>query len=177
MTTFDGHRYNFQGLCWYTLVKVCNSDLHKFDISTLFEPRPYDGIELKTRPVTVIVSVDDESVILNKDNTYFVRKSLGNGEFMASKATKMNITTEVDKIIVKLHDIKLTVTWIAGDHMVFTDLADPRYYGHVCGLLGDADGNPENDFTKPDGSITKEIMDFGESWKVDKLTCPEYEYL
>uniref|UniRef100_A0A672PR82 Zonadhesin, like n=1 Tax=Sinocyclocheilus grahami TaxID=75366 RepID=A0A672PR82_SINGR len=44
----------------------------------------------------------------------------------------------------------------------------------MCGLCGDYDGNPNNDFTKPDGSQTDNSSQFGDSWQTDEdedATC------
>ncbi len=38
----------------------------------------------------------------------------------------------------------------------------------MCGLCGDYDGNPNNDFTKPDGSQTDSSSQFGDSWQTDE---------
>lgn len=37
----------------------------------------------------------------------------------------------------------------------------------MCGLCGDYDGNPNNDFTKPDGSLVGSSDDFGNSWQTE----------
>lgn len=38
----------------------------------------------------------------------------------------------------------------------------------MCGLCGDYDGNPNNDFTKPDGSQVDSSSQFGDSWQTDE---------
>lgn len=38
----------------------------------------------------------------------------------------------------------------------------------MCGLCGDYNGKPDNDFTKPDGSVTTNVNDFGNSWKTEE---------
>ena len=42
---------------------------------------------------------------------------------------------------------------------------DKRYEGKICGLMGNSDGNPNNDLQLPDKSITANIAVFGNSWK------------
>lgn len=42
------------------------------------------------------------------------------------------------------------------------------YYDQMCGLCGDYDGNPNNDFTKPDGSLVGNVNDFGNSWQTEE---------
>lgn len=42
------------------------------------------------------------------------------------------------------------------------------YFDQMCGLCGDYNGNPINDFTKPDGSLAGSSDQFGNSWQTDK---------
>ncbi|NXW52449.1 FCGBP protein, partial [Nyctiprogne leucopyga] len=40
------------------------------------------------------------------------------------------------------------------------------YSGAVCGLCGDADGDPQDDFALPDGQRATDELQFADSWKV-----------
>lgn len=44
-----------------------------------------------------------------------------------------------------------------------------NYRGKTCGLCGNFDGIPSNDFRLPDGSFTHDVKEFGSAWKVDIL--------
>ena len=44
------------------------------------------------------------------------------------------------------------------------------YVGQVCGLCGDFDGDPANDFRLPNGSFASDVNRFGNSWKDDALS-------
>ena len=46
-------------------------------------------------------------------------------------------------------DYGLSVLWDGESN--FQVVLPPSFYGKVCGLLGNFDGNPSNDLTKPDG--------------------------
>ena len=67
MKSLDGLQFSFQGLCWYTLVKDCSSEIPDFEITAKFEPRD-DSVEgsIKTRTVAFNVTVGDEYVFVNR---------------------------------------------------------------------------------------------------------------
>ena len=37
----------------------------------------------------------------------------------------------------------------------------------MCGLMGNADNNPKNDFQLPDKTITTNVATFANSWKIN----------
>ena len=41
---------------------------------------------------------------------------------------------------------------------------DDSYSGHMCGLCGDNDGNPDNDLKVPDGTLVTSDNEFGNKW-------------
>lgn len=49
---------------------------------------------------------------------------------------------------------------------IYVDI-NQRYEGNMCGLMGNADNNPNNDFQLPDKSLTTNIAQFGNSWKTN----------
>ncbi|XP_008303994.1 zonadhesin, like, partial [Stegastes partitus] len=60
----------------------------------------------------------------------------------------------------------LVVRW-DGNH--YAQISVPSsYYDQMCGLCGDYDGNGDNDFTKPDGTLVGNVNDFANSWQTDE---------
>lgn len=44
-----------------------------------------------------------------------------------------------------------------------------KYKGLVRGLCGNFDGNKKNDFMLPSGTVTQDLVGFGNSWEVQRL--------
>ncbi|XP_070556981.1 BMP-binding endothelial regulator protein-like [Ptychodera flava] len=162
--TFDGHRYDFQGLCWYTLVKDCSS-VPDFDVKGRFEERYIDP-EVKTRTVEVMITAGTETINLKEDNSIYVD---GKPLISNDQLKNMKVIKEDDEIIVTLPGLK--VMWSGPNHQLSNSISDPLKEGSLCGLLGDADGDPDNDFRKSDGYQTDDVDDFANSWKVFSMTC------
>lgn len=40
------------------------------------------------------------------------------------------------------------------------------YRSRVLGLCGNYDGRTSNEYTKPDGTVTRNLNEFGDSWRV-----------
>ena len=63
-------------------------------------------------------------------------------------------------------DIGLTVRY-DGLYNVYVTVND-RYNGKTLGLCGNYNGNPNDDFVKPDKITTVNVNEFSDSWKVGK---------
>ncbi|NXW58236.1 FCGBP protein, partial [Eurystomus gularis] len=64
-------------------------------------------------------------------------------------------------------DFELVVTF---DWHSYARVILPNTYSRaVCGLCGDADGDPANDFSTPDGHQATGELQFGDSWKVAEV--------
>ena len=66
-------------------------------------------------------------------------------------------------------DIGLTVQY-DGVYNVFVTVLG-RHWGKTLGLCGNFNGNPNDDFVKPDKKPARNGMEFADSWKVD-TSCP-----
>ncbi|KFQ96875.1 IgGFc-binding protein, partial [Nipponia nippon] len=59
-------------------------------------------------------------------------------------------------------EVIVTFDWYSYARVILPD----TYSRAVCGLCGNADGDPQNDFALPNGQQATEEMQFGDSWKV-----------
>ncbi|XP_006820721.1 BMP-binding endothelial regulator protein-like [Saccoglossus kowalevskii] len=174
VTTFDGLKYNFNGNCSYTLTKSCDSGIHpSFEITADFRARnrsyPY-------KPVTFMVAFNVTSngrqlIRINEDDTVLIQGKLvtppsaeiGNGEGY--------VDVEQNGINIYLKKPALSLTWERRIHGLNIGFNDINLRGKVCGLLGNDDGNPHNDFTLPNGRRTFHSEEFGNSWLIPD-SCP-----
>uniref|UniRef100_A0A3Q3EYV3 Zonadhesin, like n=1 Tax=Labrus bergylta TaxID=56723 RepID=A0A3Q3EYV3_9LABR len=148
--TFDKKFYTFMGTCTYTLArKICRrplSSLFKSPVCRLFvhvyRPRHPPCLTSSRLPA---LQVNGLRVALPHSPSPLMSLSLA-GQYVTLQTT-----------------FGLTVRW-DGNH--YAQISVPSsYYDQMCGLCGDYDGNPNNDFTKPDGVQVGNVNDFGNSWQ------------
>ncbi|XP_063325159.1 IgGFc-binding protein-like [Pelmatolapia mariae] len=159
--TFDKKYYSFMGTCTYTLARTCrNSTGPWFSVEAKNEERGVAGVSYLRK---LYVTVDGITVTLLKSSTTLV-----NGVRVAlphSPSPLMSISLAGQFITVQT-SFGLRVRW-DGNH--YAQISVPSsYYDQMCGLCGDYDGNPDNDFTKPDGTVAGNSNDFGNSWQTEE---------
>ncbi|XP_074710555.1 IgGFc-binding protein [Strix uralensis] len=161
-TTFDGRRYDFMGTCIYQLAALCS------DNPTLV-------------PFTVTVENNNRGSRL-VSYTKEVTLKVYNVTFSLSQVHPQKL--KVDGVLVELpynHDDKIHV-YLSGLHgFIKTDfdvivtfdwysyarvIIPTTYSRAVCGLCGNADGNPDDDLASRDGQQATDVIQFADSWKV-----------
>ncbi|XP_002741144.1 uncharacterized protein LOC100369643 [Saccoglossus kowalevskii] len=163
MRTFDGHPYSFQGVCWYTLVKDCSKAMPEFEITADFVPRDDLSDVTRTRALRINVNVNGENVLVDRDNVVTTSYNIQH----------ISINKDDHRVVISftLHDSEFKMEWVGRKHTFHIDFTGEHYKGKVCGLLGNHDGNSLNDFQKPDGTVTHDANEFGDSWKVVGKKC------
>ncbi|XP_047450650.1 IgGFc-binding protein-like isoform X2 [Mugil cephalus] len=160
-STFDKKFYTFMGTCTYTLARTCmNNTGPWFSIEGKNEERGVSGVSYLRK---LYVTVDGITVTLMKN-----KRTLVNGLRVAlPHSPSPLISLSLVGQFVTLHTpFGLQVRW-DGNH--YAQISVPNSYsGQMCGLCGDYNGRPENDFTKPDGNLTGQVNDFGNSWQTEE---------
>ncbi|XP_014902117.1 zonadhesin, like [Poecilia latipinna] len=156
--TFDKKFYSFMGTCTYTLARTCKNNTGPwFSVEAKNEERGGPGLSYLRK---LYVTVNGVTVTLMKS-----RRILVNGVRVAlphSPSPLMSISLAGQYVTLET-TFGLRVRW-DGNH--YAQISVPSsYYDQMCGLCGDYDGNPNNDFTKPDGSLVDNVNDFGNSWQ------------
>jgi hypothetical protein len=170
MRSFDGHGYSFQGSCWYMLAKHCTDD-PDFEITAEFAPRKSSGLDIRTRAVRLNVTVGDERISMDSENTVLINDRPIWAAKLSGRPKNAEIMNDEDQVSIKIPGYDLDILWHGRKHAFSAAVTHPDYNGNVCGLLGNADGDPLNDFQKSNGLQTRNIEEFGESWKLLDKEC------
>ncbi|KAL0970016.1 hypothetical protein UPYG_G00235980 [Umbra pygmaea] len=160
-TTFDRKNYNFMGNCSYVMSELCNdTSVPHFEVHADNENR-----------------YNQPTISYLKAVHVYVRRlkiSILKGGIIQVNGTNVNIPlTPVPGVSVLLSgtqytvvmDFGVTVRYDGNHYMDIKVIKD--YKDKLCGLCGDYNGNANDDFRKPDGSLTTNPNDFGHSWVTD----------
>ncbi|KAL8188327.1 UNVERIFIED_CONTAM: hypothetical protein K2H54_065656, partial [Gekko kuhli] len=163
--TFDKQTHHFMGNCTYTLSRLCdqNTSLPYFNVEAINEHR--GGNTRVSYVQSVTVDVHGVRITLEKGGAVKV-----NGEREVVPSTPMpgvQISSSGFYKVVSA-DFGLRVKF-DGDHQVEVTLPSP-YEDHVCGLCGNYNGNPRDDFLNPDGALEPDSTSLGNSWLVGNHT-------
>ncbi|XP_077979672.1 BMP-binding endothelial regulator protein-like [Glandiceps talaboti] len=164
--TLDGRKFNFNGNCTYVLLKDCENNPPHFEIQAKHgmlvnnKARRIVGVQIiTTNPRLHAVALHEHSRVTLDGNTY------KDGTFTLPNLSLENTNIPNTKLLY-LNDHGLWVTY--GEHTVEVGVVEDTesLRGQLCGMLGNSNGDPDDDFVMPDGSRTDDATEFGNSWKV-----------
>uniref|UniRef100_A0A8C3SKN7 VWFD domain-containing protein n=1 Tax=Chelydra serpentina TaxID=8475 RepID=A0A8C3SKN7_CHESE len=162
--TFDGHSYDFHGTCSYTVVKTCS---HKPKL-----PAFHIIAKSQKRGNTRVSFVSQVTVKVYHYNITMVKYEHG----------LARVNGQRTRLPVSLHDGKLWLHQRGGQLVVEAEFGLKVYYdwnyylvvkvtkaflGRLCGLCGNYNGDPSDDFLTPSGHLATSAVEFGKSWKVE----------
>ncbi|ETE64589.1 IgGFc-binding protein, partial [Ophiophagus hannah] len=160
--TFDGRSFDFQGTCTYTVAKICStsSNLPFFHVFTKSQKSfPFSFIN------QVTITIYNSSITMVKHEYGLVRinqvrsrlpVSLHNGIVsLYHRGNQLVIETQFG--------LKVYYDW--NYYLVVKVTA--AFQSQICGLCGNYNGDPNDDFTTPSGSLAANAVELGKSWKVE----------
>ncbi|XP_069823957.1 mucin-2-like [Dendropsophus ebraccatus] len=160
--TFDNKIYDFDGNCEFVAAQdYCATDSSGGSFSVLTE-----NIPCGTTGVTCSKSVKVflGSTMLKLSEKHVV-KTVGEGGKNIDYLTRevgIYLVIEASNGILLIWDKRTTI---------FIKVS-PAYKGKLCGLCGNFDDNAQNDFKTRHMIQVIDVLEFGNSWKVD-ATCPD----
>ncbi|XP_010737445.2 IgGFc-binding protein [Larimichthys crocea] len=164
--TFDGRRYDFMGTCTYVIAKNCGKDdrLPAFEILAQNEHR---GNLRVSYVALVIVKVYGVTITVARSETGRIRIDNSLWSLPVDLNNNKLIMFQSGRSVVIETDFGLTVRY-DWEHSLVVTLSG-SYAGKTCGLCGNFNGNPKDDFTTPSGTQANGAVAFGSSWKVPGL--------
>ncbi|ETE64581.1 IgGFc-binding protein, partial [Ophiophagus hannah] len=162
--TFDMRKYDFMGTCTYTVAKTCGPDttLPAFHVTIKNENR---GMKTVSYVGLVTVQVYGYDIAIARNEHGFVR--VNNQRFrlpvFLSKDKLWLFQSGTSVIIETNFSLRVTYDWNSN----FAVKLSSSFFENVCGLCGDYNGKPDDDFKIPSGSLAPGPVEFGQSWKVE----------
>ncbi|TDG98066.1 hypothetical protein EPR50_G00214120 [Perca flavescens] len=169
--TFDHKAYDFQGTCRYVLATLCNDTdgLHEFSVEAKNEP--WNGLTVSIT-AEVFVKVWGYRVQMTRVSHGVVQVNgviknlpiLLNGSRVSIYASGSRTYLSTDFGLSVMYDGQYTVS-----------ISVPSSYrGKTCGLCGNFNGNPNDEFHTPSGMMVTTPQEFGTAWKVAaNYTCSD----
>ncbi|RDD42651.1 Fibrillin-1 [Trichoplax sp. H2] len=162
--TFDSRWIHFQGGCRYVLVKDC-VDNPAFIVEGQNEHRRNNKRVTWTKSAFVLV--DGLEIALLPKNVVLLDGQKINVPANPNQNVSINLIG--GRVVVKtVHG--LVVIW-NGNHQLLINLP-ATYQNKVCGICGNYNGNPKDDFLMKGGSLGKTYNDVGNSW-LSNNSAPE----
>ena len=158
--TFDLRKFDFQGDCEYVLTQSCNSS----EFAVIVTNSAHNQYVSCTDTVRVVVPNENINVLMERGGTVTVNGVLlpNNGDEVVLQSGEVEIVRTGGRPHVLLKTSGVIVFWDGLYHVEVT--VSTSWSGRLCGLCGNYNGDPNDDFTTPNGTLVNLPDDFGFSW-------------
>ncbi|XP_072836222.2 IgGFc-binding protein isoform X1 [Pogona vitticeps] len=169
-TTFDGRKYDFMGTCVYQMAGLCSQDptLTPFLVSVENNHRGSKAVSF-----TKVVTLEVYNMTISLSQAH-PQKIQVNGVFVDlpfSYENKLKVyISGVHGFIKTDFDLRVSFDWYSYARVIL-----PKAYANaICGLCGNANQDPSDDFTMQDGTQAKDEIQFAKSWTLKEIPgCSE----
>uniref|UniRef100_H9GN33 VWFD domain-containing protein n=1 Tax=Anolis carolinensis TaxID=28377 RepID=H9GN33_ANOCA len=162
--TFDGKKFDFMGTCTYTIAKTCSRDatLPTFSVEAKNENR---GNPRVSYVGSVTVTAYNITISIARNEVGLVRVNSQRSRLPISlKEGKLHLYQSGGSVFIET-DFSLKVSYDWNSYLVVK--ISSSFSESVCGLCGNYNENPADDFTTPNGALASSPVEFGQSWKVE----------
>ncbi|XP_075139481.1 uncharacterized protein LOC142214433 [Leptodactylus fuscus] len=157
--TFDGEIFHFRGHCSYKFVSHCHQNYEEFFVGITRQTRKnvpvIASINMKLEGLTIVLA--EKSVTVNNEDVDQLPYSHGGVE-ISKTGTYMRVSSKIGMVMLWNEEDSITVE------------LSQKYANQTCGLCGDYNGNPHNEFMVNNAPITNH--QYG---KLHKYRNPEEE--
>ncbi|XP_078689172.1 uncharacterized protein LOC144920716 [Branchiostoma floridae x Branchiostoma belcheri] len=165
-TTFDGTSHDFQGTCRYTLTKDLSGGAD-FNVEVQEVPLPWLESASVVREVYLeaygyTIGIRQHKIVSVGDEVRTLPFSLAGGRIQV-QLSGLFVHVQTDLGVEVFYD---------GNHYAKV-VVPSNYQNQVGGLCGNFNGDPDDDFTTPDGTVAPDVNTFGTSWLTSAASCPE----
>ncbi|KAG7492169.1 hypothetical protein MATL_G00012210 [Megalops atlanticus] len=170
-STFDGRTFDFQGTCRYVLATVCNSTQGLEDFQVDARNEPWNGLPVSIT-AEVFISVYGHTVHISNERlgTVQVDGVIRNLPLLL-RGGEVSIYLSGVHTVVNA-DFGLMVSYDGWSVVSIT--LPSSYRGGTCGLCGNFNGLPGDDFVTRSGVQAASASQFGTDWKVTgNYTCSD----
>ncbi|KFZ58355.1 IgGFc-binding protein, partial [Antrostomus carolinensis] len=159
--TFDGRAFDLLGSCTYVLARLCKPDPRLANFSVLLE-HDAGGRGNVALMKKVIISIHGYTVSMERGRKWEVdgeRYTLP----LVMENKKLRVSQEGNNIILQASS-GLQLLYNVASYLLV--IIPDTYRGRVCGLGGNYNGDPGDDFRLPGGSLAQSTEEFVTSWKM-----------
>ncbi|NXK15349.1 FCGBP protein, partial [Herpetotheres cachinnans] len=161
--TFDGRAFDLLGSCTYVLARLCKPEPRLTNFSVLLE-HDVGGRGNVALMKKVVISIHGYTVSMERGQKWEV---MVDGERytlpLVTENKKLRIGQEGNNIVLQTA-AGLRVLYNVATYLLVT--IPNAYQGRVCGLGGNYNGDPGDDFQLPGGSLAQSTEEFITSWKM-----------
>jgi len=160
--TFDTRYFDFQGNCEYILTQSCNTT----EFAVIVANSAHNEHVSCTESVRVVVPGEHVDIILGRGGTVTINGELrpNNGDDIILRSGQVEVVRAGGHPHVILESSGIRVSWDGLYHVDVT--VSTRWRGNLCGLCGDYNGDPNNDFQMPNYLLADSANEFGSSWQL-----------
>ena len=167
--TFDRHYFDFQGSCEYVLTQSCN--LTEFTV--IVSNGAHNPYVSCTDSVRVIIPNENLNILLGRGGgggmvTINDILQPNNGDEFILRSGQVDVVRAGGHPSVILRTSGVRVSWNGVYHVAVT--VSTWWSGRLCGLCGNYNGDPSDDFLTPNGILETSANRFGLSWVLNNGT-------